>query len=186
MRSLVLAPPHTFSHSRLHRDKSQPPTSADTWSAQSSLPVREHHTVIIRSASITWMTAVVWRSDLRACKPRSSETSAARLPLQTRGRRAHASTNLSSPSLASTSHSPLLLSQLLDGSRISHLPHGSILHSSSSASLSFAPPSPRERERERDGEALQTCQTSVAGRVRAHTHTPVTSSAPSPSLCHVC
>lgn len=64
MQSLVLAHPHTLSHSRLHTDTSQPPTSVDTWSILSSLfslpsESAKHDSMIIWSISITWMMAVI-------------------------------------------------------------------------------------------------------------------------------
>lgn len=121
MQSLVLAHPHTLSPSRLQTDKSQPPTSADTWSTQSSLfssPSwsREHDIMIIRSISITWM-AVQELSSGRVSVAAEVGPRAARAGWRHRqlgfysrhagGARTHThKPNLSSPTLASTSHSP--------------------------------------------------------------------------------
>lgn len=115
------------------------------------------------------------------------EMPAAPLVLQTRRQCTHAHRpNLSSPTLASPSHSPLLLSQLLHWSRISHLPHSSIPHSSFRASLSFFPPSPRERHTARHCRPVRPAKPAACTHTHSRAHMPVTSSASSPSLCHVC
>lgn len=121
MQSLVLAHPHKLSHSRLRTDKSQPPTSADTWSIQSILfPSHswcwEHDIMIIWSISITWMAVQELSSGSVSVTTEVGPQAAPagwrhrQLGFYSRhagGARTHShKPNLSSPTLASTSHSP--------------------------------------------------------------------------------